>query len=113
MSQTDTPVSPYRGELLQRADTTPPSVEKPLDPCTLWQRVLHGVRRLYARADGSEFAGENWPDQIMHASLTDDFHAKQGRSTARWLLESAGKSLVVYLKRHYELPRWRGVMATI
>lgn len=88
------------------------------DPCLAaggwWQRLLHGVRRWYApRADWSDFAGEDWPDQIMHVDVADDFHAKQGRSTARWSLESGGRQLVVYLKRHYKLPRWRGFLATL
>jgi heptose I phosphotransferase len=70
-------------------------------------------RRLFARADWAEFVGPDWPDQIMHAAVTDDFHAKQGRSTGRLLLESGGKQLAVYLKRHYQLPWWRGVLAKL
>ena len=111
MSQIDTPLSACASEV--ESEATPLPTVEPLDPGTWWQRLCHGVRRLYARADWSEYAGENWPDQIMHAKVTDDFHAKQGRSTARWSLESAGKQLVVYLKRHYELPWWRGFMATL
>lgn len=85
-----------------------------IGPGTWWQRLIHGVRRLAApRADWSEFVGDDWPDQIMQANVTDDFHAKQGRSTARWALEANGKQLVVYLKRHYRLSRWYGFLATI
>ena len=32
------------------------------------------------------------------------------RSTGRVLFESAGKQLTVYLKRHYQLPRWHGLL---
>lgn len=71
------------------------------------------ARRLYARADWSAFVGADWPEQIMHARVTDDFHAKQGRSTGRWLLEADGQQLAVYLKRHYQLPWWRALMATL
>src|SRR4051812_26442259 len=78
-----------------------------------WQRLFHGVRRLYARNDWSEFAGENWPDELMQAKVTDDFHQKQGRTTARWTLDAGNKQLVVYLKRHYELPRLMGLLATV
>jgi heptose I phosphotransferase len=49
----------------------------------------------------------------MQADVTDDFNAKQGRSTGRWVLETAGKQLAVYLKRHYELPWWHGLGATL
>jgi lipopolysaccharide kinase (Kdo/WaaP) family protein len=78
-----------------------------------WQRLLHGVNRLCARADWNDFAGSDWPERIMHQGVTDDFHAKQGRSTGRILFESAGKQLAVYLKRHYKLPRWHGLLATL
>ena len=84
-----------------------------IEPGAWWQRLLHGVRRLCARADWSEFAGKDWPERIMHAAVTDDFHAKQGRSTGRVLFQAAGKELAVYLKRHYQLPRLHGVLATL
>jgi heptose I phosphotransferase len=58
------------------------------------------------------FVGPNWLDRIMAVQVTDDFHAKQGRSTGRWLLQAKGKRLAVYLKRHYRLPWWRGILAT-
>ncbi|MBI1832349.1 MAG: hypothetical protein HYR84_12975, partial [Planctomycetes bacterium] len=90
--------------------------EQPLvlaEPGSWWQRLVRGVRRLYARSDWSTFVGDDWPEQIMNADVTDDFHAKQGRSTARWALDADGKQLVVYLKRHYELPWWHGLMATL
>lgn len=83
-------------------------------PPSWWQRLVRGMRRLYApRADWPRFVGDDWPDQIMHAELTDDFHAKQGRSTARWALSAGDDRLVVYLKRHYQLPRWLGMLATL
>ncbi len=49
----------------------------------------------------------------MQAEVTDDFHAKQGRSTCRWHLDVAGRRLVVYLKRHYELPWRHGILAAL
>lgn len=77
-------------------------------PGTLWQRLLRGVRRFQARPDWRRFAGDDWPDHIMQAEMTDDFHEKQGRSTGRWLLHADGKELAVYLKRHNQLPWWQG-----
>jgi heptose I phosphotransferase len=71
------------------------------------------ARRLYARPDWSDFVGADWPDHIMQAAVTDNFHAKQGRSTGRWLLQANGKQLTVYLKRHYRLSWWRGLMASL
>ena len=78
---------------------------------TFFQRMFSCVRRLYARADWSEFVGSDWPDHIMAADVTDDFNAKQGRSTGRWILEADGRQLPVYLKRHYELPWLHGILA--
>ena len=77
-----------------------------------WQRLLHGVRRLYARPDWAEFVGDDWPDHIMQTGVTDDFHEKQGRNTGRCLLQADGKQLAVYLKRHYRLPLRHGLLAT-
>ena len=82
------------------------------DDGSLRRRLSAGVRRLFARPDWPAHAGADWADGIMDAELTDDFHAKQGRSTGRWVLGRGGRGLVVYLKRHYRLPRWRGLLAT-
>jgi heptose I phosphotransferase len=82
-------------------------------PGTLWQRWFHGVRHLTAREDWAALAGVDWPLRIMHQAVTDDFHAKQGRSTGRWILEDAGRRSAVYLKRHYRLPWWHGLLATL
>jgi heptose I phosphotransferase len=49
----------------------------------------------------------------MDRPVTDRFHAKQGRSTGRLVLEADGRRFVVYLKRHYRLPRWRGLLAAL
>jgi len=78
-----------------------------------WRRLTCGVRRLYARADWAAYVGEDWAERIMQADVTDDFNAKQGRSTGRWVLEAGGKQLAVYLKRHYELPWWHGLWAVL
>lgn len=77
---------------------------------SLWQRRRRGVER----PDWPDFAGKDWADSIMSAEVTDRFAAKQGRSTGRWVLHAAdGRRLVVYLKRHYKLDWWRGLMAAL
>ncbi len=81
------------------------------DTGTLWQRLFRGVRRLRQQPHWPEFAGPDWDDHIMQASVTDRFHAKQGRTIARWTLGSDHRQLVVYLKRHYRLPWRHGLMA--
>jgi heptose I phosphotransferase len=52
----------------------------------------------YATADWRALAPRE-PDAVMAAQLRDRFHAKQGRSIARWTLGDG--RLVVYLKRHH------------
>ena len=99
-------------QVLPSPDTAIP-VPRARGTGSLWQRITRGVCRLFARADWSEFSGADWPEHIMQAGVTDDFHAKQGRSTGRWLLEAGGKQLAVYLKRHYELAWWQGWGATL
>jgi heptose I phosphotransferase len=80
---------------------------------TFWQRLVHGVRRLRQRADWHDFTGPDWADHIMELAVTDRFHAKQGRSTGRWVVDRGGRRLAVYLKRHYRLPWWHGVGALL
>ncbi len=79
----------------------------------LWQRLRHGVRHVLARPDWELALGPGWADRVMETAVTDRFHAKQGRSTGRLVLAAAGKRLAVYLKRHYRLPWWHGLLATL
>jgi heptose I phosphotransferase len=80
---------------------------------TFWQRLLRGSWHIAAGPDWPVFAGPGWTDHIMTVQLGDRFHAKQGRSTARWVLQAPAGKMVVYLKRHYALGRWRGWLATL
>jgi heptose I phosphotransferase len=80
---------------------------------TFWQRLTRGVRRLHEQPGWISFAGVNWADRIMGLPVTDRFHAKQGRSIGRLSLQAQGRQLVVYLKRHYRLPWWQGLLATL
>jgi heptose I phosphotransferase len=52
----------------------------------------------------------------MSEPVTDRLHEKQGRSIGRRVfldVLDGRQQLSVYLKRHYRLPWWRGVMATL
>jgi heptose I phosphotransferase len=79
----------------------------------LWRRLAHGTCRLRRQPYWEQFAGPGWADNIMRVAVADRFHAKQGRTIVRWALEAGGKEFVVYLKRHYRLPWWRGLMALL
>ena len=80
---------------------------------TFWQRLVRGVRRLRHRPDWDEALGPDWPERVMAVAVTDRFHAKQGRSTGRWVLNVAGRRLAVYLKRHQEAPWLHGFLALV
>jgi heptose I phosphotransferase len=81
---------------------------------TFWRRLFRGVRRVRQQPYWPGFAGPDWADRIMAVSVTDRFHAKQGRTIVRWSLEDdGGRRLVVYLKRHYRLPWWHGLLALV
>ncbi len=80
---------------------------------SLWQRLFRGARRLRQQPYWEQFAGPDWPERILSVPVTDRFHAKQGRTIGRWTTEAGGRRLVVYLKRHYRLPWWRGLLATL
>jgi heptose I phosphotransferase len=78
---------------------------------SIWRRLIHGVRRVLSSPELEQFAGPDWPDRIMDLPVTDRLHVKQGRSIGRLVLQSEGQSLVIYLKRHYRLPRRHGWLA--
>jgi heptose I phosphotransferase len=104
--------------------------QKPLDPSTerrlarllpvvgdpvssLWRRLRRGTHLFRRAFDWDRFAGEGWPERIMSEPVTDRLHEKQGRSIGRRVFEDGRAKLSVYLKRHYRLPRFWGVMATM
>jgi Lipopolysaccharide kinase (Kdo/WaaP) family len=80
---------------------------------SLWQRLMHGSRRLWRHDDWAVAAPSDWAESIMALDVTDRFHAKQGRSTGRWIVSRSTARVAVYLKRHYRLPWWRGLLATL
>jgi heptose I phosphotransferase len=81
---------------------------------SIWQRWWHGGWRFWCRPDWPGFAGDDWLDRIMALAVTDRYHAKQGRSTGRLILQSPdGRRLVVYLKRHFQLPWWDRLMGLL
>jgi hypothetical protein len=80
---------------------------------SMWRRIVRGTRQLEQQPEWLKALGPDWASDIMTVQVTDDFHAKQGRSTGRWVIEANGQRLSVYLKRHYRLPWWRGLLAAL
>jgi tRNA A-37 threonylcarbamoyl transferase component Bud32 len=69
--------------------------------------------RTYADPDWVRFAGAEWLERIMSVDVRDRLHTKQGRSIARWTLSEGNDTLVVYLKRHFTLPRRDTILARL
>ncbi len=88
-----------------------PAVGDPVS--SLWRRLRRGVRLVRRQADWDRFAGEGWADRVMAEPLTDRGHQKQGRSIGRKIFADGRDTLSVYLKRHFELSRWHGLLATL
>lgn len=64
--------------------------------------------------DWPAFAGPGWLDVVMSVDVPDREHRKQGRAIGRWTLTAPdGRRLVVFLKRHFDLPRRHGWLARL
>lgn len=85
------------------------TVAKGFEVFGILRRLVHGFRRTFCVPEWPRVAGEDWADTILDVAATDRHFAKQGRSIARWSLPS----VVVYLKRHYRLPRRDGIAAIL
>jgi Lipopolysaccharide kinase (Kdo/WaaP) family len=84
------------------------------DVGSLRSRWKRGFRRVRHTPDWPEFAGADWLDRIMTVEVTDRLFRKQGRSIARWTLTVPdGRTCVVFLKRHFVLPRKHGLLAIL
>lgn len=72
---------------------------------TWWRRWCQGEFRCRTTPEWNLAVDNSWPEWIFTVPVHDRFHAKQGRSTGRWITPRP-PHLAVYLKRHYHLP-WR------
>lgn len=75
---------------------------------TWWHRWTHGVWQIKSTTAWTQSVGDESPDAIMNWHTTSDYHAKQGRSTGRVVIDNA---LSVYLKRHWKLSWWQRILA--
>ncbi len=69
--------------------------------------------KFYSSPEWVAHYGEDWTSNVLDIAVTDRFHSKQGRSVGRIILPGKdGKpELCFYLKRHYKLSFWEGLMA--
>lgn len=105
MNGTPDPSAPPRSTRLPHAVGDPVS--------SLWRRLRRGTRLIRRTALWERFAGEGWEGRIMAEPVTDRLHEKQGRSIGRRIFTDDDGRLGTYLKRHYRLPRWDGLWATL
>lgn len=80
---------------------------------TLLTRVLRGTRRLWISGDYRGRLPRDLGETVMSLDSSDRFHAKQGRSTARFRFDSPSGPLSVYLKKHFRLPWTARLAATL
>jgi heptose I phosphotransferase len=71
---------------------------------SLWRRWFRGVSWIWINERYRALLPEGLSENVMTLDSPDRFHAKQGRSTARVVLNKGDKPLAVYLKRHFRLP---------
>ncbi len=71
---------------------------------SLSDRWLRGVTWTWVNDDFRARLPRDLESTVMSIDSRDRYHAKQGRSTARVVLDRPERPLPVYLKRHYRLP---------
>jgi heptose I phosphotransferase len=93
---------------------------------SLWERWARGVNWTWIDDRYRAQIPDDFATTVMTLQSKDRFHAKQGRSTARFVFhagqqtsaapvgtsEGRGRPLAVYLKRHYRLP-WMSRLAAL
>ncbi len=79
---------------------------------SLWQRWVHGVHWTWINEHYRARLPHDFTAGVMSIETRDRFHAKQGRSTARVVLDQSDGALAVYLKRHFRLP-WPARLAAL
>lgn len=83
-------------------------------PRTALGRLLRGSQKIASIPGFDALAGDDWADRVLDAGTAEVLHAKQGRTISYWTLpDGHGNALNMYLKRHYVLPRWCGLLATL
>jgi heptose I phosphotransferase len=80
---------------------------------TFWRRLRVGLWRVQQKRDWAALVAPGRTEGLMQLDLRDRFHAKQGRSIARWHLSAGRKELTVYLKRHYRGRWWQRLAALL
>jgi heptose I phosphotransferase len=70
---------------------------------SLWERLVRGSRWSWLDERYRGTLPPDLDDRVMTLESRDRFHAKQGRSTARVVFNTAQGPVPTYVKRHYRL----------
>lgn len=76
----------------------------------LWNRLTRGSRWSWIDDRYRDALPPDFDAAVMTIESRDRLHAKQGRSTARFVFHQGERRVSVYLKRHFRLP-WPARMA--
>jgi heptose I phosphotransferase len=79
---------------------------------SIWERWARGVSWTWVNERYRALVPEDLEVTAMTLESRDRYHAKQGRSTARVILQRAELPLPVYLKRHFQVP-WPSRLAAL
>lgn len=70
----------------------------------LWRRLTRGTRWSWIDDRYRDALPDDFDARAMTLEGRDRLHAKQGRSTARFVFHKGERRVSVYLKRHFRLP---------
>lgn len=79
----------------------------------LWDRLTRGTRWSWVDDRFRDALPDDFDAAAMEMESRDRLHAKQGRSTARFVFHKGGRRTSVYLKRHFRLPWTARIAATL
>lgn len=79
----------------------------------LWNRLTRGSRWSWIDDRYRDALPPDFDAAVMTIESRDRLHAKQGRSTARFVFHRGERRVSVYLKRHFRLPWPARVAATV
>jgi heptose I phosphotransferase len=79
---------------------------------SFWQRLVRGTRWTWLDERYRAALPADLDETVMTLESRDRYHAKQGRSTARFVFHGPGGPVPVYLKRHDRLP-WPARLAAL
>lgn len=69
-----------------------------------WTALFRGLERHWSQGSWSLADAPSSTHEVLRLPPQDRYHAKQGRSTGRWVFGSGNRTLRVFIKRHHDLP---------